>query len=134
MISFSRILIVDDSSMMRTVIRRSLKMAKVEAEEIVEAGNGLDALHALELNRFDVMFCDLNMPECSGDELIERLMSADALPIPPIIIISSEASTERIDRLNCQRIVGVLRKPFSPELIVELLLRTEQSLKQSVSI
>ncbi len=74
------------------------------------------------------------MPECSGDELIERLMSADALPIPPIIIISSEASTERIDRLNCQRIVGVLRKPFSPELIVELLLRTEQSLKQSVSI
>lgn len=119
--------------MMRTVIRRSLKMAQVEVEEIVEASNGLDALHALELSRFDVMFCDLNMPECSGDELIERLMASNALPIPPIIIISSEASSERIDRLHCQRIVGVLRKPFSPELIVELLLRSEQSFKQRVS-
>ncbi len=130
MIEFGRILIVDDSAMMRTVVRKSLDMAKVKATEVVEAKNGVEALRQLEIQTFDIMFCDLNMPELTGDELIARLISMGTIPIPPIVIVSSEASTERVDRLKCDRIVGVLRKPFSPEKIVALFSDAEQLLEK----
>ncbi len=120
MIELGRILIVDDSAMMRTVVRKSLDMAKVKAREVVEAKNGLEAWKQLELRPFDIMFCDLNMPELTGDELIQRLMKDGKVLIPPIVIVSSEASMERVDCLKCDHIVGVLRKPFSPEKIVAL--------------
>ncbi len=132
MIEFGRILIVDDSAMMRMVVRKSLEMAKIKAREVVEAKNGSEALSHLESQRFDMMFCDLNMPELTGDDLIERLMLDGKTSIPPIVIVSSEASTERVDRLHCQRIVGVLRKPFSPEKIVALFRQAEQLLQDEL--
>jgi two-component system chemotaxis response regulator CheY len=130
MIEFSRILIVDDSAMMRTVVRKSLEMAKVKTKEVVEAKNGNEAFKELELQAFDMMFCDLNMPELTGDELLEKLMLIGTVPIPPVIIVSSEANNERVDRLNCDRIVGVLRKPFSPEKIVSLFQDAERLLEK----
>lgn len=133
MIEFGRILIVDDSAMMRMIVRKSLEMAKVKAREVVEAKNGNDALKQLELQPFDIMFCDLNMPELTGDELLERLMMTGHVPIPPVVIVSSEASTERVDRLNCDRVIGVLRKPFSPEKIVALFDQAELLLKNEMA-
>ncbi len=123
-------LIVDDSAMMRTVVRKSLEMAKVKTKEVVEAKNGNEAFKELELQAFDMMFCDLNMPELTGDELLEKLMLIGTVPIPPVIIVSSEANNERVDRLNCDRIVGVLRKPFSPEKIVSLFQDAERLLEK----
>jgi two-component system chemotaxis response regulator CheY len=133
MIEFGRILIVDDSSMMRTIVRKSLEMAKVKAQEVVEAKNGNEAFKELELKPFDMMFCDLNMPELTGDELLERLMLNGTVPIPPVVIVSSEASTERVDRLNCDRVIGVLRKPFSPEKIVALFQDAERLLEKGLA-
>lgn len=120
MIEFGRVLIVDDSAMMRSVVRKSLAMAKVSATEIVEADNGSKALHLVRTSRFDIMFCDLNMPEMTGDEVIEMLSCQSMVPVPPIVVVSSEASSERMDRLNPKHIVGVLRKPFTPEKLVSL--------------
>jgi|JI6StandDraft_1071083.scaffolds.fasta_scaffold257802_2 two-component system, chemotaxis family, chemotaxis protein CheY len=133
MIEFGRILIVDDSAMMRTIVRKSLEMAKVRASEVVEAKNGLEAWHQLEKQPFDIMFCDLNMPEMSGDELIERLMIAGSIAIPPVVIVSSEASTERVDCLKCDQIIGVLRKPFSPEKIVTLFSQATKLLRREMA-
>ena len=133
MIEFGRILIVDDSAMMRTIVRKSLAMAKVKSREVVEAKNGADAMKQLELQSFDIMFCDLNMPELTGDELIAKLMLEGTIPIPPVVIVSSEASTERVDRLKCDRVIGVLRKPFSPEKIVALFTEAEELLKKELA-
>ncbi len=133
MIEFGRILIVDDSAMMRSIVRKSLEMAKVKAREVVEAKNGIEALNQLQLSSFHIMFCDLNMPELTGDDLIERLMLLGTIPIPPVVIVSSEASTERVDRLQCDRVIGVLRKPFSPEKIVALFTEADQLLKKELA-
>lgn len=132
MMKINRILIVDDSAMMRVMIRRSLTMAKVVADEVVEAKNGKEALQQLETQSFDVMLCDLNMPELTGDALLEQLMQQTTIAIPPVIIVSSEASNERVERLNCDRIVGTLRKPFSPEDIADLFAKSEQLLNAEV--
>ena len=120
MIAIGRILVLDDSAMMRMVLRKSLSMAKVQANEIVEATDGREALQLLQELPFDLMFCDLNMPGMSGDELIAELMKTTGLAIPPIVIVSAEATPERIERLQSDRIIGVLRKPFSPEMIAKL--------------
>ncbi len=50
---------------------------------MVEAKNGNEALVQLEQQRFDMMFCDLNMPELTGDDLIERLMLEGKYPYHP---------------------------------------------------
>ncbi|MGB7325397.1 MAG: response regulator, partial [Rubripirellula sp.] len=110
----------------------SLTMAKVVADEVVEAKNGKEALQQLETQSFDVMLCDLNMPELTGDALLEQLMQQTTIAIPPVIIVSSEASNERVERLNCDRIVGTLRKPFSPEDIADLFAKSEQLLNAEV--
>jgi len=120
MIAIGRILVLDDSAMMRMVLRKSLSMAKVQANEIVEATDGREALQLLQELPFDLMFCDLNMPGMTGDELIAELMKTTGLAIPPIVIVSAEATPERIERLQSDRIIGVLRKPFSPEMIAKL--------------
>jgi len=112
--------VLDDSAMMRMVLRKSLSMAKVQANEIVEATDGREALQLLQELPFDLMFCDLNMPGMTGDELIAELMKTTGLAIPPIVIVSAEATPERIERLQSDRIIGVLRKPFSPEMIAKL--------------
>lgn len=120
MIEIGKILIVDDSAMMRMVLRKSLAMAKVEASEIVEATNGGEGLQLLQSQHFDILFCDLNMPGMSGDELIAQLRLLDSVTVPPIVIVSAEATPERVARLQCDRVVGVLRKPFLPEMVAKL--------------
>ena len=120
MIEIGRILLVDDSAMMRMVLRKSLGMAKVQSQEIVEAENGCDALRLLQEQRFDIMFCDLNMPGMSGDELLAKVMQLENIEVPPIVIVSAEATPERVERLQCSRVIGVLRKPFLPEMVAKL--------------
>ena len=121
MIEFGRILIVDDSAMMRAVVRKTLQMTKVFPKEVVEANDGVEALAQLREKPFDIMFCDLNMPEMNGDELIASLPGLDLPSIPPIVVVSSEATTERIERLKSEHIIGVLRKPFTPEKMLQLI-------------
>jgi two-component system, chemotaxis family, chemotaxis protein CheY len=120
MIAVGKILIVDDSAMMRMVLRKSLTMARVQAQEIIEASNGVEALKLLEEQRFDIMFCDLNMPGMNGDDLLSKASQTASMEVPPVVIVSAEATPERIERLQCERLIGVLRKPFLPEMIAKL--------------
>ncbi len=105
---------------MRMVLRKSLAMAKIESIEIVEAGNGIEALRLLAEKKFQLMFCDLNMPDMNGDELLEKLDDVSEFEVPSVVIVSSEATPERIERLSCKHLLGVLRKPFTPEAIAKL--------------
>src|SRR6185503_13841744 len=65
-----RILIVDDSAMMRAMIKRVVGLSAIAVEEILEAGNGVEALAVLESNDIQVMFTDINMPVMNGTELL----------------------------------------------------------------
>ena len=65
-----RALIVDDSSVMRKIVERSLRQAGIELEKVVEAGNGAEALAALGKEPVDLILCDINMPVMDGLEFV----------------------------------------------------------------
>src|SRR6185436_4554439 len=70
------LLIVDDSALMRALLRRAASLSRVPLGAIYEAGNGEEALRLLETASIDAVFTDLNMPVMTGFELLE-VMSGD---------------------------------------------------------
>ena len=68
-----RALIVDDSSVMRKIVERSLRQAGLSIAQVFEAGNGAEALAAVENNKVDLILCDINMPVMDGLEFVKQL-------------------------------------------------------------
>lgn len=109
------ILVVDDSPIIRKMIRKSIEMSGLAVGTVFEAGNGVEALKVLGQQWVDIVFADLNMPEMNGSELVER-MSKDAMLVStPVVIVSSERSEEKIAELKSRGIRAYLKKPFRPE-------------------
>ena len=89
------ILIVDDSSIVRKVLIKTLGIAGVPVGDIYEAENGLVALEILESNWVDLIFLDINMPVMNGMEFMEHLRKSSDFDETPIIVVSTEGSKER---------------------------------------
>ena len=68
-----RALIIDDSSVMRKIVDRSLRQAGIDLAEVREAANGVEALTVLKDNRVDLILCDINMPVMDGLEFLRQL-------------------------------------------------------------
>jgi two-component system chemotaxis response regulator CheY len=68
-----RILLVDDSKVMRGIVRRTLRQAGFENHDVVEAANGAEAMSEIQKQAPDVVLSDWNMPEMSGIELLKAL-------------------------------------------------------------
>lgn len=117
-----RILIVDDSATMRTMIRRLIGVARLNATEIYEAANGIEALAHLNDHDIDVMIVDINMPAMNGVQLLQRMKSFEHLKKIPIVIASTEGSQQRIKELTEIGASAYLRKPFQPERLRAVLL------------
>jgi two-component system chemotaxis response regulator CheY len=110
-----RILIVDDSPSMRVFIRRVLNLSGIEVSECLEAANGLLALEALRASKVDAILTDINMPVMDGEELMLRLSKDPQLRDIPVIVISTDASGCRMERMRALGARGYLAKPFRPE-------------------
>ncbi len=110
------VLVVDDSAVMRSMIKRTLSISGIELGEVWEAGNGVEALRVLESNWLDLALIDINMPVMNGLELIDKMKSKSELADVPIIVISTEGCEKRIKSLQEQG-VGFVHKPFTPEKI-----------------
>lgn len=110
-----RILVVDDSEIIRGVVRKSIKMSGLQVDVIFEAGNGVEALGTLENEWIDIVFADLNMPEMSGMELVQKMSEDNLLDSIPVVVVSSEHSQARINELMKQGIKAYIKKPFRPE-------------------
>ena len=109
------ILIVDDSSIVRKVLIKTLGIAGVPVGDIYEAENGLVALEILESNWVDLIFLDINMPVMNGMEFMEHLRKSSDFDETPIIVVSTEGSKERKEELFDKNIKAYLRKPITPE-------------------
>lgn len=116
-----RILIVDDSPIIRAVIEKNIRLSRVNVETCVHAGDGQQALDQLAQQWVDVALVDINMPVMNGVALIQRMKADPVLESIPVIVISTEGSATRIDALNELGIAGYLRKPFTPEQFKELI-------------
>ncbi len=114
-----KILVIDDSSVTRAMVIKTLKMAGLEIDEIVQAGNGQEGLQALKDNWVDVVFTDLNMPVMDGEEMIDNLRGDPSYADMPLVVISTEGSETRVNRLK-DKGAKFIHKPFSPEVVREV--------------
>ncbi len=106
-----RILVVDDSSAMRTFVR-----AAVEDElgaEVTEASSGFDALRLLPREAFDVIVVDVNMPDINGLELVAFIRKNPAHVDTRILMISTEAAEADQARGLKLGANAFLSKPFT---------------------
>jgi len=108
----SKILIVDDSSTMRKIIKTALKKLEID-KEIIEAENGAEALgFIVDDKEINCVFLDINMPVMSGIELIERLKEQDLFKQVDIIINSTEVSQMQDSYIDELGVTGVIPKPL----------------------
>jgi len=112
------VLVVDDSSVMRSMVIRTLRMSGLQINEIHQAGNGKDGLEILGKHWIDLVFVDINMPVMNGMEMIDEVRKIPALSDLPMIVVSTESSATRIEMLK-QKGVGFVHKPFSAEVLRE---------------
>lgn len=113
------ILLIDDSALVRKVLIKTFGMTDVQVNTFYEAGNGKEGLEVLKSNWIDLVFLDINMPVMNGMEFMRMVKSDEELAKTPVVVLSTEGSKERIDELQTSGIAAFLRKPTTPELLVE---------------
>jgi two-component system chemotaxis response regulator CheY len=118
-----RILIVDDSPAMRALVRRVIRLSGVDVADCFEAANGREALALLADQWVDVILTDVNMPEMDGEQFLQRLQAEDLLRSIPTVVISTDATRHRVERLRELGARGYITKPFLPENLREMLER-----------
>src|ERR1700751_455450 len=87
-----RALIVDDSSVMRKIVERSLRQAGIDLVQVMEAGNGAEALGIVKESAVDLILCDINMPVMDGLEFVKHLQAMDVPKRTPVVMITTEGS------------------------------------------
>ena len=115
------ILIVDDSAMMRAMIKRVALVAGPPVGTIYEAGNGQEALAILEQHRVQFVFTDLNMPVMTGTELLRAMKARDEWRDIVRVIISTDGSDSRRLEAEDLSVTVYVEKPFRPEVMRDVL-------------
>ncbi len=113
------VIVVDDSPAMRRFVRRVIEVSGFSVGRYLEAGNGEEALAQLEHEWVDVVMTDINMPRMDGEALVAEMRNRDHLAAVPVIVISTDATEARIERLRRLGAQGYVTKPFAPERLRE---------------
>ncbi len=116
-----RILIVDDSAMMRALIRRVIRLTDVPVEGILEASNGAEGLAVLREHDIQLLLTDINMPVMNGAQLLREIAGDDRWRDMSRVIISTDGSTVRREEAAELDVRCYLEKPFSPEVLRDVL-------------
>lgn len=114
-----RVLIVDDSSVMRKIVERSLRQAGLDVGDVLEAGNGAEALAEVNKGKFDLILSDINMPAMDGLEFLKNLAGVESAKGTPVVMITTEGSEARVVEALSVGAKGYIRKPFTPEQVKE---------------
>ena len=109
-----RVLVADDSRVMRQIVIRTLRQAGYDWWEITEAPDGAAALDIVVADQPDLVLSDWNMPEMTGIDLL-RAMRANGLDIP-FGFVTSEGSTEMRELADAEGALFLIAKPFTAEV------------------
>jgi two-component system chemotaxis response regulator CheY len=115
------VLIVDDSSSMRAIVRKIIKASGFNIGELLEAADGKEAIKLLTDEWVDLVLTDINMPNMSGLELISEMKKDEMLKSIPVVMVTTEGSEKRIQESMKLGASGYIKKPFLPEDIKKTL-------------
>jgi two-component system chemotaxis response regulator CheY len=108
------VLIVDDSPAMRQMIGRVLKISGFPMADMVQAGDGAEALEVLGRRPVDLVLTDINMPRMNGEQLLRKMSEDGGLSRIPVVVISTDATDTRMKQMMELGARGYLVKPFQP--------------------
>jgi two-component system chemotaxis response regulator CheY len=117
-----RALIVDDSSVMRKIVERSLRQAGLDPLIVHEAGSGIEGLDLLRAKQVDLILSDINMPSMDGLEFLRQIRAQNLAPGVPVVMITTESSEEHVKQAILAGAQGYIRKPFTAEQVKERVL------------
>jgi two-component system chemotaxis response regulator CheY len=115
------VLIVDDSAAIRKILQRVLRQTGIPIGNIVEAGDGREALEALKTQTVGLALLDINMPNMDGLELLGHLKASETWAHLPVIMVSTEGSQAKVLEAVKMGASGYVRKPFNADQIKEKL-------------
>lgn len=115
-----RLLVVDDSSTMRRIIKNTL--ARLDYKDVLEAENGVQAWQILcENNDIEVLITDWNMPEMNGLELVKKVRAEQKYNEMPIIMVTTEGGKAEVITALKAGVNNYIVKPFTPQVLKEKL-------------
>jgi two-component system chemotaxis response regulator CheY len=109
------VLIVDDSSSMRAVIKKIIKVSGFGVGEFLAAADGKEALRMLTDKWVDIVLTDINMPNMNGMELIAEMKNNDLMRSIPVVMVTTEGSENKMQAAMDLGASGYVKKPFLPE-------------------
>lgn len=109
------ILAVDDSASMRQMVSFTLKGA---GYDVVEAGDGVEALTIAKGKSVNLVITDVNMPNMDGISLIKELRALPSYKFTPLLMLTTESSTEKKQQGKAAGATGWIVKPFNPEQLL----------------
>lgn len=111
-----KILIVDDSSSVRTVARMALRE---KGYEVLEAANGQEALAKLDGERCNLVISDVNMPVMDGITLLKEIKRHPNYKFTPVIMLTTEAGEDKKQEGRAAGAKAWITKPFQPQTLVD---------------
>jgi two-component system, chemotaxis family, chemotaxis protein CheY len=111
------LMIVDDSPAMRGFISRVIGLTGLDVGVCLHASNGQEALDLLRANWVDMVLTDINMPVMNGEEFVRRMEDDEMLQTIPVLVVSTDGSEHRVQRMMSLGAKGYVKKPFSPEAL-----------------
>ena len=111
----ARILAVDDSAAMRQIVGATLKGA---GYDVVSANDGVEALDFARREAVDLVITDVNMPNMDGLSLVRELRRLSSYRLTPLLVLTTESSTEKKMEGKAAGATGWVVKPFNPEKLL----------------
>lgn len=112
-----KILIVDDFSTMRRIIKNLLR--DLGYNNTAEADDGSTALPMLKNGGYDFLITDWNMPNMAGIDLLKAVRADDKLKSMPVLMVTAEAKRDQIVEAAAAGVNGYIIKPFTADTLRE---------------
>jgi two-component system chemotaxis response regulator CheY len=114
-----KVMVVDDSSVMRQIIKNNLKQLGFELTNLLDAEDGEEALSKIGGNEVDLVISDWNMPRMTGIDFLRAIRSDGALKELPFLMVTSEADKEKIMEAVQAGVNQYIVKPFNANQLEE---------------
>jgi two-component system chemotaxis response regulator CheY len=116
-----KVLVVDDQSSMRTIVKNMLKEMGFQSSNIDDASDGMRAVEKLKTNRYDLIVCDWIMPNLNGLQLLKIVKGVSGFKNTIFIMVTAEGQKSRVVEAIKYGVDNYVVKPFSVEQITKKL-------------